>query len=88
MTTQIPHRELRNQSSKILERVKGGETIAVTNSGEVAAILVPPSASPLEQLLLSGNIRPAVVGGVDFRLLPRSPGEETTGILSDLRGDR
>ncbi|WP_028281114.1 type II toxin-antitoxin system prevent-host-death family antitoxin [Arthrobacter sp. H5] len=84
----IPHRELRNQSSRILERVKSGETITVTNSGEVAALLIPPSASPLEQLLLSGNAKPAIDGGVDFRLLPRIPGASTTEILSDLRGDR
>ena len=44
MTT-IPHRVLRNQSSKILERVKNGETIDVTNNGEVAATLIPPAAS-------------------------------------------
>jgi prevent-host-death family protein len=42
----IPHRELRNESSKILERVKNGETIDVTNNGEIAATLIPPSASP------------------------------------------
>ena len=36
MTT-IPHRELRNQSSKILERVKNGGPIDVTNNGVVAA---------------------------------------------------
>ncbi len=30
MTT-IPHHEFRNQSSQILERVKNGETIDVTN---------------------------------------------------------
>lgn len=88
MTTRIPHRELRNQSSKILERVRAGETISVTNSGEVAAILIPPSASPLEQLLRSGKVRPAIKGGVDFRLLPRTSGESTTEILADLRGDR
>ena len=52
MTT-IPHRELRNQSSKILERVKNGETIDVTNNGEIAATLIPPSSSPFERLLLA-----------------------------------
>ena len=32
MTT-IPHRELRNQSSRILERVKNGETTDVNGGG-------------------------------------------------------
>ncbi|MFJ5695794.1 type II toxin-antitoxin system Phd/YefM family antitoxin [Arthrobacter sp. NPDC093125] len=88
MTT-IPHRELRNQSSKILERVKNGETIDVTNNGEVAATLIPPAASPLERLLLAGNVRQAASQPVDFRILPRvKSGAGTAEILSDLRGDR
>jgi prevent-host-death family protein len=87
MTT-IPHRELRNQSSKILERVRNGETINVTNNGELAATLIPPSASPFERLLLSGNVRPAS-GPVDFQQLRRvTSGAGTAEMLSDLRGDR
>lgn len=85
----IPHRELRNQSSKILERVKNGETIDVTNNGEVAATLIPPSASPFERLLLAGQVRPAANGPVDFQALPRVTSEAGTAeILADLRGDR
>lgn len=87
MTT-IPHRELRNQSSKILERVKNGETIDVTNNGEITATLIPPSVSPFERLLLAGQVRPAT-GPVNFRTLPRVNSESsTTEILDDLRGDR
>lgn len=88
MTT-IPHRELRNQSSKILERVKNGETIDVTNNGEVAATLIPPAASPFERLLLSGSVRRAISAPVDFRILPRVKSDaDSAEILSDLRGDR
>jgi prevent-host-death family protein len=87
MTT-IPHRELRNQSSKILERVKNGETIDVTNNGEIAATMIPPSLSPFERLLLAGQVRPARPG-VDFRTLPRITSKVGTAeILDDLRGDR
>lgn len=35
----IPHRELRNDSSKVLADVKAGETIAVTNNGEIDLLL-------------------------------------------------
>lgn len=88
MTT-IPHRELRNHSSKILERVKNGETIDVTNNGEVAATLIPPSASPFERLLLSGQVRPAAKGPVNFQAIPRVTSKAGTAeILADLRGDR
>ncbi len=37
----IPHRELRNHSGDVLRRVQAGETIQVTNHGEVVAILSP-----------------------------------------------
>ena len=87
MTT-IPHRELRNQSSKILERVKNGETISVTNNGEVAATLIPPSTTPFEQLLRSGSIRPAATARVDFRKLQRVVSTTSTAdLLADLRDD-
>lgn len=85
----IPHRELRNNSSKILERVKNGETIDVTNNGEIAATLIPPSVSPFERLLLAGQVRPARTGPVDFRSLPRVTSQASTAeILDDVRGDR
>jgi prevent-host-death family protein len=88
MTT-IPHRELRNQSSKILERVKNGETIDVTNNGEIAATLIPPASSPFERLLLAGQIRPASTAAVDFQALRRvASANSTVEILADLRGDR
>ncbi|MGO4583203.1 type II toxin-antitoxin system Phd/YefM family antitoxin [Arthrobacter sp. 2RAF6] len=89
MMTTIPHRELRNNSSKILERVKNGEIIDVTNNGEIAATLIPPSASPFERLLRSGGVRPAAGSPVDFRLVPRIKSEmRTSDMLADLRGDR
>lgn len=85
----IPHRELRNHSSQILERVKNGETIDVTNNGQVAATLVPPGLSPFELLLLAGQVRPASGSPVDFRTLTRVSSDVSTGeILRDLRGDR
>lgn len=89
MTT-IPHRQLRNESSKILERVKNGEILDVTNNGEVSATLIPPSSSPFERLLLAGAVRPAAsTGPVDFTLLARTRLDESSGdILDDLRGER
>lgn len=88
MTT-IPHRELRNDSSKILERVKAGETITVTNNGEPAATLVPPSLSLFTRLLVSGNVRRARSGPVDFAALDRVQSHEKTAVIvDDLRADR
>ena len=88
--TIIPHRQLRNENRKILERVKSGEIIDVTNNGEVVATLIPPSSSPFERLLLGGAVRPAASTGlVDFTVLARTRLDESNeDILDDLRGDR
>jgi prevent-host-death family protein len=53
----IAHRELRNNSSKILDDVKSGQIIEVTNHGEVVAVLIPPAATAYERLLAAGRIR-------------------------------
>src|SRR6185312_14591020 len=78
MTT-IPHRQLRNESSKILERVKNGETTAT---------LIPPASSPFERLLRSGAVRQqSTAGPVDFTQLERVQAEVSTEeLLDDLRG--
>ena len=85
----IPHFELRNRTSEILERVKTGETIDVTKNGEVVATLIPPVASPFERLVLSGRVRQASASPVDFRPLRRVGSDEGTAkMIGDLRGDR
>ena len=84
----IPHRELRNNSSKVLADVKGGETIAVTNHGEIAAILVPPGTSRYDQLVASGRVTPARNPG-HAREIKRVKGTLTIAeVLDDLKGER
>ena len=39
----ISHRELRNNSAAVLREVQAGETMEITNNGEVVAILSPPT---------------------------------------------
>ena len=46
----VTHREMRNSSGEILRAVAAGETVQVTNGGQVAAVISPPGLSPLEQL--------------------------------------
>lgn len=63
MTTIIPHRELRNNSSEVLRRVAEGEVFRVTNHGVVVAeIRAPQEPHPLASL----RYRPARTrGGFD-----------------------
>jgi prevent-host-death family protein len=84
----IPHRELRNNSSAILDAVKHGEIIEVTNGGEVAAILIPPSTAKWDILVAGGKVSDADdVSGLDD--IPRVASPTTVAaLLDDLRGER
>ena len=86
----ISHRELRNNSSEILRAVSAGETIEVTNHGEVAAVLVPPGLTVYERLVIAGKVRePRLDQAVDLRSIPRVTAPvPTSEIIADIRGDR
>ena len=86
----ISHRELRNNSSEVLRAVSAGETIEVTNHGEVAAVLVPPSLTPYERLVAAGKVRQARDDRqVDLRRIRRVTAPVTSQeIIADIRGDR
>ncbi|MQA63353.1 MAG: type II toxin-antitoxin system prevent-host-death family antitoxin [Actinophytocola sp.] len=82
MTRTIPHRELRNNSSAVLREVQAGESIEISNHGEVVAILVPPGQSGATTL----RVRKARTRG-GFGSLPRVRVEGTAQeALDDLRG--
>jgi prevent-host-death family protein len=84
MARTIPHRELRNNSSQVLRDVQAGETVEITNHGEVVAVLVPPPQAAEGSL----RLRKATVRG-GFSTLPRVRISETvTESIDDLRGDR
>ena len=86
----ISHRELRNNSSEVLRAVSAGEIVEVTNHGEVAAVLVPPSLTPYERLVAAGKVRqPRVNRRVDLRQIRRVAAPLTSdAIIADVRGER
>jgi len=87
----ISHRELRNNTAEVLRAVSAGETIQVTNRGEVAAVLVPPSLTPYERLVAVGKVRePSKSRPVDLRRIRRRSTVplSSTEIIADVRGDR
>lgn len=57
----IPHRELRNDSSRVLARVQAGERFVITNRGRPVAVLAPPAppSTEIERLRESGRTRAA-----------------------------
>lgn len=57
MKKTIPHRELRNESSRVLREVEAGATFEITNHGAVVAILTPPSERPARSRSRAATIR-------------------------------
>jgi prevent-host-death family protein len=59
--TRIGVRELRQNASRYLALVKAGETVEVTERGELVAVLAPPSpaATARERLIAEGRLIPA-----------------------------
>ncbi len=83
MVRTIPHRELRNDSSAVLRAVRDGETIEVTNNGEVVAILVPPRTPRASLRIRRATARGGFAGLRRVRL-----DHPVQRHLDDLRGDR
>lgn len=84
-------RELRQNLSKYLVRVKAGEVIEVAERGEPVAMLVPLPESPsvLDRLIAEGKAIPASLSLYDLGPPPEQPGFSISEALEDLRsGER
>jgi prevent-host-death family protein len=88
--SEVPVRELNQNTAGVLARVKRGEEIDITERGAIIARLVPAQPHPLADLIASGKLRPATVRGP----VPRPPGpirtdHEAGELLRELRdGER
>ena len=91
-STTVGVRELRQNLSVYLDRVKQGAALQVTEHGRVVAVLrpVPPNASRYDILLAQGLITPATKSIRDLpppRKMP--PGSRPMSeILDEMRDDR
>jgi prevent-host-death family protein len=90
--TTVGVRELRQNLSVYLDRVKQGEAFQVTEHGRIVAVLtaLPPTASRYDLLLAQGLITPATKAIRDLppprRLAPGA--RPMSEILDELREDR
>jgi prevent-host-death family protein len=83
----VTHREMRNQSGEILRHVADGETIQVTNHGQVAALIVPPGVDPLADLVSRGQVRVARHPTSSLRsIVRRKSTTDSHAIVADVRG--
>ncbi|MBD0023815.1 type II toxin-antitoxin system prevent-host-death family antitoxin [Gordonia pseudamarae] len=84
----IAHRELRNNSSKILEAVRNGESFEITNHGVVVAVLSPPSLTPYERLLAEGKVQRGTQERNFSRFKPALADRDPGDVLNEMRGQR
>ncbi len=83
----VTHREMRNQSGEILRHVADGETIQVTNHGQVAAVIVPPGTDAFAGLVSRGQVRVARNPPSSLRSIPRRKSTtDSQAIVADVRG--
>lgn len=55
----VPVRELNQHTADVLARVEMGERVEVTRNGVPVAIIEPAQPNPLQELMESGEFRPA-----------------------------
>lgn len=83
-------RELRQNLSVYLRRVREGETLEVTERGRAVARLTPlrSGAGPLDRLISEGRARPARTRVEDLPPLLGKESDEASRALRDQRRER
>lgn len=81
-------RELRQNASVYVEKVKAGESVEITQRGELVAVMSPPRLSPIEQLIAEGQV---TLGSGTWDDTPPFPADENgpslSQILAEMRAD-
>ncbi|MGC5166713.1 type II toxin-antitoxin system Phd/YefM family antitoxin [Luteimicrobium sp. DT211] len=86
MTT-VGIRALKQNASAVIAQVERGETVVVTDRGRRVAQIVPLRSSRLDELLASGEARPARSDLRDLGL-PEVPGDLSSEVLAARDDDR
>ena len=83
-------RELRQNLSVYLDRVKAGETLEVTEHGQPVAQLGPRPAKPtsiMDRLISEGRVTPAKHGHKDLPPPPKIAGRPLSEIVIEMRDE-
>ena len=82
-------RELRDNLTSTIRRVRAGEAFEVTHDGEPVAVLSPVHRSRLDELIALGVVTPAKRPfTAPKRRYPVLDGRSSQEILDELRADR
>jgi prevent-host-death family protein len=83
----VTHREMRNNSGAILRAVAAGESVQVTNNGQPAAVIVPPTGTTIEDLVARGQARRPRRLRADLSTIRRRVATlPSQGLVEDARG--
>lgn len=81
-------RELNQQTSRVIERVKRGEVVEVTERGQLVARLVPAEPAPrgLERLVAEGRaVPPTLTGPVPMPAILADPNVDAAATIAEIR---
>jgi prevent-host-death family protein len=81
-------RELRDNLTKTIRRVRAGETIEITDDGEPVALLTPIREGRIERLIARGDITPGKTLARPIRRLPATGPLTASEILARDREGR
>ncbi len=87
--TQVGIRQLREQTSAVVRRVRSGEMVEITDHGHPVARIVPLGNS-LGELIAQGRLTPAAGSGAiwEYEPPPLSPAESSVSeALAQLRAN-
>lgn len=84
----VTHREMRNNSGELLRAVAAGESVrVVTNRGQLAAVICPPSVDALGDLAARSQVRGAHRPLADLSTVRRRKATRSSSeLLADARG--
>jgi len=95
MTAELPShepvvgvRELNQHTRRVLDVVRGGDAVVVTDHGRPIARIVPISLSPFERLVAEGEYVPASTTTIFIPPLDDPPSRPSGDVLDELRSDR
>ena len=86
--TPVTVTELNQQTTAVLRRVKEGQSLPITERGQIVAFLTPPpptvTGNPtIDQWIAEGRLVPALVPGTVLDLLPLPDPDGTDFSLAD-----
>jgi prevent-host-death family protein len=88
LVVRIGVRELNQQTSRVVERVRRGEVVEITDRGQLVARMVPAVSAPepLERWVAEGRAVPPTIGGlVPMPPVLGDPDVDSAAVLAAMR---